>query len=948
MRQRTSSRWIIVVLSLIVCSAAIASAQAPVKKPLAHDVYDSWHSIRNTQVSRDGAWLVYALAPQDGDGAVVVRNLQTGAEHRHPRGQVPVLTPDGRFVVFTIAPAKADVDQAKKEKKKPEDQPKNGLGIMSLPGGEVAAVERVKSFKVPEESSRVVAYLKEAEKEAAKEEKKEEEAKPPAEKPAEEKKKEKKHEPGTTLVVRELAAGTETSIAEVTDYLWNEDGSRLAYAVSSKTPEKDGVFVRASDGTTATLLEGKGYYKGLAFDDAGAQVAFLSNRDTFDADPAPFTLYHWRAADQGAVALATASTSGVPAGWSPSENGALTFAEDGSALFLGTAPIPKPEPPEDADEPIKVDLWHWKDPLLQPMQKVRAEDEQKRTYRAVVHLADRRFTQLADPAMPDVSLSEAGTRALGTSDVSYRQLISWDGDYNDVFVVNVRDGSRTQILERSYFNASLSPGGNYAIYFSEADKDWYVYRLGDGRRFNLTGTLDARFENEDWDTPNQPRPYGVAGWTEGDADVLVYDRYDIWAIKPDGSDPRMITGGMGRTDKLVFRYQRLDPDETSIPVDRPLLLDATDDATMASGFYRVGFRSTAKPQKVVMLDKAFGNPIKAKNADVLAFTLSRFEEFPDLWVSDGSFANMKKVSEANPQQAGYLWGTSELIDYVNADGKALRAILTKPENFDPSKKYPLLVYIYEQLTQGLHRYTPPSPGTSINVSRYVSNGYVILQPDIVYTEGYPGEDAEKCVVPAVLKVLSMGFIDPARVGIQGHSWGGFQITHLVTRTNIFRAVEAGAPVANMISAYGGIRWGTGMSRAFQYEKTQSRIGAPPWDRSLEFIENSPIFWAEKVQTPYLTIHNDDDDAVPWYQGIEFFNALRRLDKEAYLFVFNGEKHGLRQRENQKYWTVHMAEFFDHYLLGAPMPEWMAKGVPYLERGTRDMSVFYGKKITDGR
>ncbi len=233
------------------------------------------------------------------------------------------------------------------------------------------------------------------------------------------------------------------------------------------------------------------------------------------------------------------------------------------------------------------------------------------------------------------------------------------------------------------------------------------------------------------------------------------------------------------------------------------------------------------------------------------------------------------------------------------------------------------------------------------MSRYVSNGYVILQPDIVYEEGYPGEAAEKCVIPAVLKVLSMGFIDPARVGIQGHSWGGFQITHLVTRTNIFRAVEAGAPVANMISAYGGIRWGTGMSRAFQYEKTQSRIGAPPWDRSLEFIENSPIFWAEKVQTPYLTIHNDDDDAVPWYQGIEFFNALRRLDKEAYLFVFNGEKHGLRQRENQKYWTVHMAEFFDHYLLGAPMPEWMDKGVPYLERGTRDMSVFYGKKITDG-
>jgi len=948
MPQRTPvSRWIVVALSLIVCSAAIASAQAPVKKPLTHDVYDAWTSIRSTQLSRDGAWLVYALAPQDGDGELVVRHLPTGVERRHPRGQDPVLTPDGRFVVFTIAPAKADVDKAKKDKVKPEDQPKSGLAVMPLAGGEVATVDRVKSFKVPEESSRVVAYLKEAEP-AAKEEKKEEEKKEPAEKPEGAKKKEKKHEPGTTLVVRDLAGGGETPIGEVTDYLWNEDGSRLAYAVSSKTPEKDGVFVRAADGATVALLEGKGSYKGLAFDEAGAQVAFLANRDTFDADPAPFTLYHWRAADTAAAALVTPSTSGLPAGWSASENGRLTFAKDGSALLLGTAPNPKPEPPEDADAPINVDVWNWKDPLLQPMQKVRAGDEQKRTYRAVVHLADRTLTQLADPTMPDVAVSEDGARALGTSDVPYRPLISWDGGYNDVFVVNVRDGSRTQILERSYFDASLSPGGNYAIYFNEADNDWYAYRLSDGRRFNLTATLDVRFESEDWDTPNQPRAYGVAGWTEGDADVLVYDRFDIWAIKPDGSDPRMITGDMGRADRLVFRYQRLDPDETFIPVDRPLLLDATDDVTKASGFYQVGFRSTAKPQKVVMLDKAFGNPTKAKNADVMVFTLSRFEEFPDLWVSDGTFANMKKVSDANPQQAAYLWGTSELIDYINADGQPLRAVLTRPENFDPSKKYPLLVYIYEQLTQGLHRYTPPSPGTSINLSRYVSNGYVILQPDIVYEEGYPGEAAEKCVIPAVLKVLSMGFIDPARVGIQGHSWGGFQITHLVTRTNIFRAVEAGAPVANMISAYGGIRWGTGMSRAFQYEKTQSRIGAPPWDRSLEFIENSPIFWAEKVQTPYLTIHNDDDDAVPWYQGIEFFNALRRLDKEAYLFVFNGEKHGLRQRENQKYWTVHMAEFFDHYLLGAPMPEWMAKGVPYLDRGTRDMSVFYGKKITDGR
>ncbi len=243
-----------------------------------------------------------------------------------------------------------------------------------------------------------------------------------------------------------------------------------------------------------------------------------------------------------------------------------------------------------------------------------------------------------------------------------------------------------------------------------------------------------------------------------------------------------------------------------------------------------------------------------------------------------------------------------------------------------------MVYIYEELSEGLHSYRAPNPGTSINITRYVSNGYVVLMPDIVYETGYPGESAEKCVIPAVNTVVAQGFIDPKRIGIQGHSWGGYQITHLITRTNMFAAVQAGASVSDMVSAYGGIRWGTGMSRAFQYQKTQSRIGLPPWDAPLQFIENSPIFWVEKVHTPYLSIHNDEDDAVPWYQGIEFFSAMRRLGKEAYMFVYNGEPHGLRQRDNMKHWTVHQDEFFDHFLLGKPTPEWMQKGVPYPREG----------------
>jgi dienelactone hydrolase len=964
-----STRWTLLVLFFVLAAVSLTAEQAATrKKPIAHDAYDSWRSIQGTNISRDGTWLVYALVPQDGDGELVARNLKTSTEYRHPRGKSPANTADGQFVVFTIAPPKADVDKAKKDKKKPEEMPKVGLGIMSLATGKVDTFDRVKSFKVPEESGRFVAYLLEAPEKKA-EEKKEPPAKPDEKKDT--KKKEKEKEPGTELVIRELATGTSASVPEVVEYVWSKDGSWIAYGTSSdpKTPERDGAFARkAADGTVRTLIAGQGHYRGFAFDEAGTQLAFVSDRDDYEADAPAFKLYHWAATAATATELASAATPGMRPGWAPSENGKLEFSKDGARLFFGTALAPKADP-EDAPEPVKVDIWSWKDPLLQPMQKVRAEEEKKRSYRAVIHLKEKRFAQLGSEDMPEVTLVDNPSVALGVSDVPYQQLMSWDSSYDDLYAVNLKDGSRRKLVEKSRFGGTLSPGGAYVLTFNADDNQWYAVRVSDGQKVNLTGKLGVRFDNETNDTPEPARAWGVAGWTSGDRSVLVYDQFDIWELRPDGTEPRMITGGQGRRNKIVLRHVNLDPEAKTIATDKPLLLSATDEVTKATGYYRVtpipGVTPAPKPprsplptgysepQKLVMQDRLLSAPggaggrggaaglLKPKKADgPLILTAQRFDEFPNLWVADPDFSNMKKVSDANPQQADYVWGRSELIDFVNSDGKQLRAILTKPENFDPSREYPLMVYIYEELTNGLHRYVAPSPGTSINVTRFVSNGYVVLQPDIVYETGYPGRSAMKCVLPAIGKVVGMGFIDPKRIGIQGHSWGGYQITYMITQTNIFGAVEAGASVSNMTSAYGGIRWGTGMSRAFQYERSQSRIGAPPWTRPLQFIENSPLFWVEQVQTPYLTIHNDEDDAVPWYQGIEFFSAMRRLGKEAYMFNYNGEKHGLRERENQKHWTVYLCEFFDHYLIGAPRPEWMDTPTPYLERGRRDIRGIY--------
>jgi dipeptidyl aminopeptidase/acylaminoacyl peptidase len=957
-------KWTLIGLIIAFLPLLSASGQTAGKKPLSYDAYDGWRSIQGTQISRDGTWLAYALTAQDGDGELVVRNLKTDKEFRAARGSAPSLTVDAKFVIFTIVPPKADVDKAKKDKKKPEEMPKNSLGIMNLATGEVTTVERVKNFKTAEESGACVAYLlepplkKEPEKAAEKKEpekkepeKKEPEKKEPASKEPEKKEdaakkpKEKKKDPGTDLVIRELSAGKTVTVPEVVEYVWNKPGTWLACGTSSAKPDDDGAFVvdmKSPGWNPIALMKGLGHYKSLAFDEKGIQLAFLSDRDDYKADASPYKLYFWSESVPVALEMASGVIIGMPKGMAVSENRAPSFSKDGTKLFFGCAPAPKAEA-EDAPEPVKVDIWNWKDPYLQPMQKVRADDEKKRNFLAVFHLKEKKLIPLAKPDLPTIMLSEDSKIALGSADLPYRQLISWDQGYNDYYLVNLGDGSPKKILEKFPSNVSISPGGQYLLYYSQGDRSWYSYRILDGKTFNLTSKLGVNFFQEDWDTPDEPSPYGFGGWTEGDKSLLLYDRFDIWEVKPDGSGGRTATKGIGRRDQLVYRYARLDRDERTIPSKTPIWLSVTNDQTKATGYNRLNLAGTDDPVKVVMIDKLIGGLQKAKNADVYYLTIQTFAEFPNLWVSGPALSDMKKVSDANPQQADYIWGKSELIKFMNADGVMLDAILTKPDDFDPSKKYPLMVYIYETLAGGLHRFVAPGPGTSINFARYVSNGYVILQPDIIYEIGYPGASAMTCVIPAIEKVVGLGFIDPERIGIQGHSWGGYQITYMVTQTDIFAAVQAGASVSNMTSAYGGIRWGSGMVREFQYEKSQSRIGAPLFGRALQFIENSPVFWAERVKTPYLSIHNDDDDAVPWYQGIEFFTALRRLGKEAYMFTFNGEKHGLRDRENQKYWTVHQDEFFDHFLLGKPKPGWMENGVPYLERGKRDVNALFKKE-----
>ena len=378
-------------------------------------------------------------------------------------------------------------------------------------------------------------------------------------------------------------------------------------------------------------------------------------------------------------------------------------------------------------------------------------------------------------------------------------------------------------------------------------------------------------------------------------------------------------------------------DDPALP-EGDLLFSTFDERTRAGGYARGPGDGAGGVAELVSGPFRYRFLAEAEDAGGLLWTRESFGAFPDLWTGGAGFEAALRLSDANPQQAQYRWGSAELVDWTSNDGTRLDGILLTPEGFDPSRQYPLMVYFYERMSDGLHDYRAPTPGgSSIAFSFYASRGYVVFVPDIPYEVGYPGESALDAVVPGVLELLGRGFVDPARIGVQGHSWGGYQIAYMLTKTNLFAAAEAGAPVSNMTSAYGGIRWQTGMSRMFQYERTQSRIGGTLWDERDRYIHNSPLFFADKVRTPLLMMHNDEDGAVPWYQGIELFVALRRLQKPVFLLNYNGEAHGLRRRANQEDWAVRMQQFFDHYLRDAPAPRRMAEGVPAVDKG-RDLGL----------
>lgn len=922
-----------------------ATATLAQKKPLDHSVYDSWESIGVKNLSANGAWASYSILKQEGDATLFLNNLNSTTKISIPRAEMLQFSGDSKYAAFIIKPLFKVTRLEKIKKKKPAEMSKDSLGFINLTTSAVAKIPNVKSFKIPENEGAFLAYLKDPlpdttkkTKDATAEPKKDDEDAAYA---PEEDTKEKKE--GTDLILRNLITGVERTFKYVNDYSFSKNGKRLVFSTTGSKKDKsarNGVFLlNIEKGTLKTLVNVKGSFKGFIFDEDGEQVAFLGETSPEKAEIKDYQIYYNSLTLDTAQVLVDSEIDGMPAKWTVSGDGNLKFSKDGNKLYFGIAPLKIAKDTTLVDfEHAKLDIWGYKDDYLQPMQLKNTEKELKRSYLSVIDIfsSDPKIIPLTDIKLPEANLIKEGDAnfILAGTDYGNRIAAQWNaGTLRDYYLVDTRTGVRKKILSAINTYATDSPSGNYVLYFDKKTGIWNTYTVATGKITALNTTTTVKFADEDNDVPAEPSAYGIAGWTEEDKQVLIYDKYDIWSFSPDGkAAPKNLTNGFGRQNNLTFRYEKTDPESRFIKKNEDIWLEAFNNITKENGFYRTDAGSVKNPQLVVMAKFKYSALVKAKSAERYIYDKGNFTTSPNVYTS-GDLKSEVKLSNTNPQQQNYNWGTVELVKWTTPKGYKAEGMLYKPENFDPAKKYPMIVYFYEKLSENLYAYNPPAPTPSrLNIPYFVSNGYLVFAPDISYETGHPGKSAEEYINSGVASLAKNSWLNAAKVGIQGQSWGGYQVAHLITATNMYAAAWAGAPVVNMTSAYGGIRWETGINRQFQYEKTQSRIGATLWEKPELYIENSPLFALPKVTTPVVIMANDADGAVPWYQGIEMFTGLKRLGKPVWLLNYNNEAHNLVQRQNRKDIQIREQQFFDYYLKDAKAPVWMTSGIPATEKG----------------
>ena len=884
------------------------------KKPLDHSVYDQWQSIKETVMHPKGQYLAYTIVPQEGDGVLIVRNTQTNIEFTIPRAAQVVFSEDGNYLFGKIKPTFNETRKAKIDKKKADELPKDSLFIYHLKDASLEKIANVKTFQIPSKSNGAIVYLLD--------------------------KKGDINKDGSDLIIYNLKTLFKHTVKQVSQYAFNPNGQQIiAYQVANKGNSAKVILSNVQDSSYRTLSAGIFSATGFVWDEFGNQAAFYTEKDsTSKALQKNYQLNYFKLGmDSSIVALSTSHPS-MPVQYVFGADRKLQFSKSGEVIELGIQPIiPVKDTSLPEFERVSLDIWHYADDQLQPMQLKNLETSLKATEKVLFTPSTNKVVYFGKLNDRNIKIGNEGDGAWAyvTIDSLDAPSFQWQGfTKKDIYGINTKTGER-RLIHKNWKGSliSLSADGNKIVYYEEQEKIYYSYNFITNKKLVFAKDIKFPLFDEENDVPDDPNAYGIAKWMNDHRHLIVYDKFDLWLVDAEAIEPSVLLTN-GRKSSIVYRFIETNEERKAIAFKDALLLKGYNEINKSES---ISYFDIAQKQinLIQSFDMHITNIVGTKNINDLIVLKEDEHQAANIYLYqlNNIQQDPKAIAQLNIQQASYNWLNTELIKWKAYTGKSVEGILYKPEDFDPKKKYPMIVYFYERNNQTLHNYIPPTPtGSRLNISFFVSRGYLVFVPDIWYKNGYPGQSAYDHIVSGTKALIQKGFVDSTKIGLQGQSWGGYQIAYLITKTNMYAAAWAGAPVVNMTSAYGGIRWGTGMNRQFQYEKTQSRIGATLWERPDLYLKNSPLFELPKVQTPLVIMSNDADDAVPWYQGIEMFTAMKRLNKKVWLLVYNNEFHNLVERKNKKDIQIREQQFFDHYLKGAAMPVWMSKGVPATMKG----------------
>jgi dienelactone hydrolase len=942
--RRTSLRTCLALLLLALGVAAPLLADSkPTPQPLKMADILAWKSIRGAAVSNDGQWFAYRLAPAEGDGEVILRQTRGDKEVRFPAGQLKgfgfgdvAFSDDSKWLAFTVHPT------AKEAKQQGEKKATGKVALVNVASGEKTEFEKVRRHAFSGEASNWIALHK---------------TPPEAQLSGSEK------WSGSDLLLRELATGVELNLGNVSEFAFDKKGQWLALVIDAQGQSGNGVLLRnMATGALLPLDNARAVYKGLTWTEKGDAFAVLRGAEdkAYEnklysvlgfhdlAEARPHKAVYDPKADKASPAGMTVSPDRNPS-WTDDLTGLLfgiqelrkkedkpatkedekKAAEERKPEKEGT-PQRKGPPGKAGAESDKPDLvvWHWKDPRLQSMQQKQADMDKSFSYLCLYRPKDKKFIRLADDKLRRVTAAPKQRWAIGLDDTPYELISTLDGKrFQDVYVTDLKTGARRLALKRNRWYFGPSPDGTHFLYYD--DGHFYTYELATGQTFNVTRDVPACFVNDEDDHNVAKPPHAPLGWLKGGTGVLLTDGWDVWNVAVHGGQAQPLTNN-ARAEGVRYRRRiNLNPEEKGIDLSVPVYFSVQHEKTKKAGIARLD-PGQSTPVRLLWDDADFSTLLKAKQADVYLYTRETYKDYADYHVAGPDLKDGKRLTHANPQQEKYLWSAgTTLVEYTGCKGQKLTATLHLPANHDPGRRYPTVVYIYEKLSWMKNRYNVPT-ATGFNPSVYTSNGYAVLMPDIVYRINDPGKSAVECVLPALEAAIATGVVDRERVGLHGHSWGGYQTAFLITQTDAFKAAVAGAPLTNLISMYSSIYWNTGSANQPIFESSQGRFTGGYWDNLEAYTRNSPVYYAQNVKTPLLLLHNDKDGAVDWNQGIEYFNTLRRLQKPVVLLQYKGENHGLVKPANQKDYAVRMREFFDHYLRDKPAPGWLKEGVPHLK------------------